>query len=237
VLNPLTAMKILVEVAGESGEAASLKGQDLIVLHQEIMRMENLVQTFLDFARPPQPDMRIVDAKDLVDRTVSLVSSRSEQQGVQIEIVVPAVPVVVRVDPGQIRQVILNLLMNALDATKSGGAITIVLSWEGQSALQQVPARNGSAHEPWVKLCVCDTGPGLPRELGQRIFDPFVSTKETGIGLGLSICARIMDAHGGRILATNGPEKGALFTLLLPPLEKAATESPGERQATNALSM
>ena len=78
------------------------------------------------------------------------------------------------------------------------------------------PARAATASPGWVTVRVCDTGRGLPSELGSKIFEPFVSTKPTGIGLGLSICKRIVESHGGQIEAVNRPEGGAEFTIRLP---------------------
>jgi signal transduction histidine kinase len=102
---------------------------------------------------------------------------------------------------GQVRQVVLNLLLNALDAVPQDGTIWLELRQE-----------NGK----WLTLLVADTGGGLPAGLGAQIFEPFVSTKETGLGLGLSICKRIVEAHEGEIQAANRPEGGALFTVRFP---------------------
>jgi signal transduction histidine kinase len=96
---------------------------------------------------------------------------------------------------------VLNLLLNALDAIPQGGAIRLEIRQEGGK---------------WLTLTVADTGGGLPAGLGEQIFEPFVSTKETGLGLGLSICKRIVEAHDGEIRAANLPEGGAVFTVRLP---------------------
>src|SRR5262249_21102502 len=112
--------------------------------------------------------------------------------------------VVVEADFGQIRQVVLNLLLNALDAVPQGGTVWVRLAAPDTEA------------DGWLTLQVADTGPGLPGQLGQQIFEPFVSTKETGLGLGLSICKRIVEAHGGTLGAANRPEGGACFTVRLP---------------------
>jgi signal transduction histidine kinase len=105
------------------------------------------------------------------------------------------------VDPGQFRQVVLNLVLNSLDALKTGGRIELSLQQD----------KNGD-----LTLRVADNGCGLPPELGQEIFDPFVTSKEAGLGLGLSICKRIVEAHGGRIMGTNRPDGGAEFVVQFP---------------------
>jgi signal transduction histidine kinase len=96
--------------------------------------------------------------------------------------------------------VLLNLVLNALDATQAGGVVTVRLEAEPDGG---------------VKLEVADSGCGLPAALGERIFDPFTTTKETGLGLGLSICKRIAAAHGGSLTGADRPGGGAVFTLLL----------------------
>ena len=124
-----------------------------------------------------------------------------------------AVPI--QADMGQIRQVLLNLLLNALDAVPHGGSIWLEVD-RFRLAPHDGQTRTG------LTLRVCDTGPGLPGELGPKIFEPFVGTKPSGIGLGLSICKRIVESHGGEIRAANRPEGGAVFTVWLPSTTAAA---------------
>jgi len=200
--NPLTAMKILIQAATDRGTAAVVEGRDLAVLEDEIARLEQLVQEFLDFARPPQLEKSSLEFRDLLLKTVDLVAARAAQQHVLIQCDLPEKPVVLQADIGQLRQVVLNLLLNALDALGGGGIIFVTMHQSG--------------NEGWFILEVADTGPGLPAELGQRIFEPFVSTKATGLGLGLSISKRIVEAHGGQISATSRPAGGAVFAMSLP---------------------
>jgi two-component system sensor histidine kinase HydH len=217
--NPLTAMKILVQAAAEQAGDPSLRGRDLTVLEEEITRLEHLIQTFLDFARPPKLEKKSFDVRKLVDQTVHLVTGPATQQGVRIQYDQPTEPLIADADPIQIRQVLLNLLLNALDALPSGGNVSVHMRATGPQG-----AFDGSQ----LVLEVADDGRGLPGDLRERIFDPFVSTKETGIGLGLSVCKRIVEAHGGRITAENRPEGGAVFTVRLPMAdiaEMAATTS------------
>jgi two-component system, NtrC family, sensor histidine kinase HydH len=142
-----------------------------------------------------------------------LLAPRAEQQGVRLECRRPEQPVLIQADVGQMRQVMLNLLLNALDATGHGGTIVV------EMAVSDHLAKENGRRDRWLTLRVSDTGRGLPAGLGQRIFEPFVSTKETGLGLGLSICKRIVEAHEGEIQAANRPEGGAVFTVRLPCLE------------------
>jgi signal transduction histidine kinase len=210
--NPLTSMKILVQGAadGQDGGANGvgtvlpgpvLGGSDLTILEEEIERLERLTQAFLDYARPPKLERRVVDIRPLVDQTIQLVSRRASLSGVHIDFHPPDGPCLAAVDAGQLRQVVLNLVLNALDAMTGGGRITIRLE---------------AGPGDWLTLVVADTGCGLPTKLGNRIFMPFTTTKENGMGLGLSICQRITEAHGGTIHGENRPEGGAVFTVRLP---------------------
>ena len=205
--NPLMAMKILVQSARSGPAPQGLSGRDLEVLEEEITRLEGSIRTVLDFARPSDPEKAPVDARGVVEQTVCLIAARAQRQGVRLGCELPARPLVLEADPGQLRQVLLNLLVNALDVVPLGGSVRV-----GADGPAPRPGRPGR----WLALWVADTGPGLPADVGDRIFDPFVTSKETGTGLGLSICRRIVEAHGGEIGAANGPGGGAVFTVHLP---------------------
>jgi two-component system sensor histidine kinase HydH len=142
--------------------------------------------------------------RELLERAAGLLAARAELHGVRLTVSALPGPVTLEADAGQIQQVLLNLLLNALDVTPPGGEITL----EAETA--------AGAGGPAQTVRVTDTGPGLPPELGARIFEPFVSTKETGLGLGLSVCRRIVEAHGGTITAEDRPEGGAVFIVTLP---------------------
>jgi signal transduction histidine kinase len=199
--NPLMPIKILVQSAADRRPSPGLDGRDLAVLEQEISRLEHSIQMFLDFARPPTIEKRTFEVREILEQIVQLLEARAERQGVRIERRFPDEPLLLQADVGQIRQVVLNLLLNALDAVPGGGTIWLELR-----------KKDGG----WLSLSVVDSGCGLPAGLGAQIFEPFVSTKETGLGLGLSICKRIIEAHEGEIQAANRPEGGAVFTIRLP---------------------
>jgi signal transduction histidine kinase len=201
--NPLMAMKVLIQAAADRD--GGLAGRDLAVLEEEITRLEHLIRTFLDFARPPRLEKRTFEVQGVLDQTVKLVSGRAARQGVGIELQGPGEPVRAEADMGQVRQVVLNLLMNALDALPAGGTVWVRTATEGDPAGRR-----------WLTIRVADNGAGLPAELGQQIFEPFVSTKDTGVGLGLSVCRRIVEAHGGTITAADRPGGGAIFVVRLP---------------------
>ena len=200
VRNPLTGMKLLVEAALRPSRPRQLCEEDLRVIHGEIVRLEEIVRHFLDFARPPTPVRQPLDLRRVVDRPLDLVRVRADRQGVRITAERGEAPLPVAVDPGQMHSIVVNLLLNALDAMPGGGAVAVQLDRHGDEA----------------RLRVCDNGPGLPPQVLDRLFTPFVSTKATGTGLGLSLARRIVEDHGGRIEAANRPEGGACFTIHLP---------------------
>jgi signal transduction histidine kinase len=202
--NPLTSMKILIQTAAEEGGDACLMGRDLAVLQEETGRLERLVTTFLEFARPPNLEKIPLDVRGLVDQTLHLVSGPAAQHDVAVEYQPASHAQHVEADPIQIRQVLLNLLLNALDALPHGGTVRVTSEIVG------------SESEPWLVMKVADNGPGIPSDEADRIFEPFVSTKETGTGLGLPICRRIVEAHGGTIAVENGTAGGAEFAVRLP---------------------
>jgi two-component system, NtrC family, sensor histidine kinase HydH len=205
IRNPLMAIKLLIQTAADRPDGPSLRPRDFQVLEEEIIRLEEIVSGFLDFARPPRPDPRPVDVMELASRIADGLRPRADLQGVAIAVERLTEPVIASADPNQLRQVLLNLMFNALDAQPHGGEVRIGARID----------RAGSA-DPQLVLTVTDNGPGLPQGVGERIFEPFVSTKEAGLGLGLSICRRIAEAHGGTLTAATRPTGGAIFTLRFP---------------------
>jgi signal transduction histidine kinase len=199
--NPLTAIQTLVEAARSGAEGGRLEGQDLAVLEEEITRLNESIQSFLDYARPPKLERRPVDLREIVQRTRQLLAARADRQEIQLAAQLPDQPVTVNADAEQMRQVLLNLVLNAFDAVGHNGSVTMEVS----------PQSNGQA-----LLQVADSGPGIPDSIRERLFEPFVSSKESGTGLGLTICRRIVEQHGGTIVAANRPEGGAVFSVRLP---------------------
>lgn len=199
--NPLTAIKMLVQTNREEAEARGLPFEDLHVIEQEILRMEARLNVFIDFARPPKPERQRIDLAAVVDQTLALIGGRARKQRVQLKFTPPPAPVVVEADGEQVRQLLVNLALNALDVMPRGGILEIELRPQG---------------EPFAELVVLDTGPGIaPRHLA-RLYEPFFTSKETGLGLGLAVSQRIARDHGGSLRAINRPEGGACFILRLP---------------------
>ena len=197
--NPLTSIKMLVQSALEEG-GGGLSSDDLRVIDGEIRRMEGSLRTFLDFARPPKPERRPVELSAVVRDVLDLVRGRAEKQRVTARLEEQGGPLALVADPGQIRQVFVNLVLNALDAMPTGGTLAVVTRRAGG----------------WVEIEISDSGRGVRPDMMPRLFQPFASTKDTGLGLGLVISRRIVEDHGGTIDAGNRPDGGASFFVRLP---------------------
>jgi two-component system, NtrC family, sensor histidine kinase HydH len=218
--NPLTSVKMLVQTGMEGEHAAGLPPEDLKVMEHEIRRMEQCIQMFLDFARPPRSERRQTDLLAILHRALALVEGPARRQKVTLASDLPGEPVHLMIDPEQIHQVVVNLLLNALDAMPRGGTVHLSLTRQAHQA--NGVARTAAADVKseyagdFVAVEVRDHGSGIAPRIRERLFEPFVSSKETGVGLGLSICKRLIEAHGGTIHGDNAPEGGAVFTFTLP---------------------
>jgi signal transduction histidine kinase len=200
VRNPLATIKVLVEGALRARNASPLSREELTVMHGEIARLERIVQDYLDFARPPELNRSLGDLRDVVDQAAALLQTAARRQGVRLGVEQPSGPIWAKVDHDQLRAVLVNLLLNAIEAMPQGGPLRVALDATGRE----------------TKLTVTDTGSGIHPDILKRLFSPFVTSKPSGTGLGLCISKRIVESHGGRITAANRAEGGAVVTLTLP---------------------
>jgi signal transduction histidine kinase len=175
--------------------------------------MDQCIQMFLDFARPPHAERRRTDLIDVVRRAAALMEGRVRRQKVTLVTNLPEISVYAMIDPDQIHQVVVNLLLNALDALPRGGTVQLSVDC-GPFSKDTVDGRKATG--PYVEVQIRDSGPGIAPRIRERLFQPFVSSKETGVGLGLSICKRLIEDHGGAILGDNDPQGGAVFVFRLP---------------------
>jgi two-component system sensor histidine kinase HydH len=200
--NPLTSVKLLIQTVKRQVHHDAARKQ-LQVAQREIARIETTIQDLLDFAKPPALHRVPHDLRATVQRALNLVEGRARQQGVVITERLPRDPVMVNGDPEQLHQVLVNLLLNGIEAMPDGGTLEI--------AVEEDNAESGVC-----RVCVSDRGSGIPPPVLNRIFEPFVTSKESGTGLGLAVSHRIAREHGGALLAANREEGGAVFTLELP---------------------
>jgi two-component system sensor histidine kinase HydH len=201
IRNPLTGIKMLVEASLRPQSRRVLTEEDLQVIFREVKRLEQTVQSFLNFARLPTPRKAPCDLRNLIQEAWDLVAARAREQQVAFEVKGAPRPVMADVDAGQLTTVLVNLYLNALDVVGKGGALGVRLL---------------DTEDGYVGLCVEDNGPGIPPAVMERLFEPFATNKTHGTGLGLYISARILEEHGGSLSASNRPEGGACFTVRLP---------------------
>ncbi len=201
IRNPLTGIKMLVEAALRPQAPRPLNMEDTQMIYREVKRLEQTVQQFLNFARLPAPQIASCDLREIIQQAWEPVRVRALQQKVEPAFHLPAAPVMVSVDAGQIITVLVNLFLNALDAIGGAGRIEVFLA----------PAEGAV-----IRLQISDTGPGIPPEIQEKLFAPFATNKPHGTGLGLFLTGRILDEHGGSISASNRREGGACFTITLP---------------------
>jgi signal transduction histidine kinase len=205
IRNPLTGLGISIDILGEE-EGLSASGRALLGdMAREIDRLEALIRGLLDFARPqpvrPRP-MRVAKALEWQ----GTFREQCRKKGVRFDAELRGNPKL-RGDPEKLKQLFLNLAINALEATEPGGEIRI--------CCDQVRLK-GTA---WVRVMVEDTGPGMDPEVLAQVFNPFFTTKSEGTGLGLAIAHSIVEQHGGRIDARSEPGAGTRFIVDLPALE------------------
>lgn len=215
--NPLTSVKLLIQTAPRDRTGILLEDRQAQVVLHEILRMEETIQGLLDFARPPPLNRVVHDLRDTIQRALNLIEGRAAHEGIRIQPRLPEAPLLVDGDPEQLHQVFVNLLINGIES----------MSHEGTLSVSAGPTESGGRS---CELVVADRGTGIPQDRLTRIFEPFVTTKERGTGLGLPVSRRIVREHGGKILASNRPDGGAVFTVQLP-LAGSTVSSPSQVRA------
>ena len=206
IKNPLHTMRGTAEIFRKAVDAEGPERR-MVDLHiQEIDRLAGVLERFLAFAKPRVTRQERVDLVEVVKRVRELADAQARNVDVRLEVADVGEAQWVLGDPEQLVQVVLSIVLNGLDAL----ADTPAVRWLKMD-VGTVP--RGSAH--YRAIAVSNAGPPIPDDLIERIFDPFVTTKDEGTGLGLSIAARIVDEHGGHIEAIND-DSGVVFRILLP---------------------
>jgi Amt family ammonium transporter len=208
IRNPLTSIKILIHSLVDEMATDASREKDLAVIEAEIGRVNKIIKQFLDFARPRPPSLEPMDVGTVLEETLALLIYEMEAQGVSLERNYASDLSPVPMDREQMKQVFLNLMLNAAQAMNRGGKLTI------HTAVK--PQHPGGRNSPFVEIGIRDTGPGMSGDIKAKIFEPFFSTKEEGIGLGLPIAQRIVEEHGGEIRVESSPGEGTTFYITLP---------------------
>jgi two-component system sensor histidine kinase HydH len=215
IRNPLAVIKGSAETLNKKlASADSLSGELAGYISSEVNRVDALVSRFLDFARPSQLELRPQEVAPLIQHALKAARDRWPDAPVELETELTGKLPLVRADAALCEQVFTNLALNAYEAMGTEGGMLRV------SAKAVDSARQGGNKQHGVIIEFQDTGPGVPPELREQIFNPFFTTKKTGVGLGLSIVSKIVDDHRGWISVVNGAGIGACFRLFLPAAEE-----------------
>jgi signal transduction histidine kinase len=215
VKNPLSSIKSIAQVMSEE-ESLSGYGQDLSLIISEIDRLNRTVSQLLAFSRPSHADSRPVQLSDLITATVTLAANEAKERGVDLEVESITDVTLTGAQGGALREALSNLVLNAVQATEDGGEVKI------QASVQTVAAdpRSGpnDLAAATLTLTVTDSGPGIPADAQQRVFEPFYSTKSRGTGLGLAIVQRRIVEIGGSVELTSPVDDGhgTRFRLIVP---------------------
>ncbi|MBI4764494.1 MAG: histidine kinase, partial [Deltaproteobacteria bacterium] len=205
IRNPLTSVKIRLFSMGRTPDLSPTQKEDLEVISEEIRHIEAIVRSFLEFSRPPKLTMQKVSPSEVVDMTLRLLKHRLESNGVQVELIREKPLTEIWADPDQLKEVLVNLLVNACEVMVKGGVIRILEKEE-----------SGDSGKRAATITISDNGPGIPESIQENIFQPFFSTKEEGTGLGLSIASRIVEKHGGSIKLHSREGEGTTFLITIP---------------------
>jgi two-component system, NtrC family, sensor histidine kinase PilS len=202
IRNPMAAISGSIELLKQSAQSSDDDRALMTIVHREVQRLNVLIGDLLDYANPRPKQTVDFDLGSLVQETVQV--ARGDQNFADVELAASVEePLPIHADPAKLRQVVWNLVRNAADAAGSGGKHVTVEA-------RKAPGGGAS-------ITVADDGPGIPEALVGRIFDPFVTTKQKGTGLGLATCHTIITEHGGRIDVETASGKGTKMVVTLPP--------------------
>lgn len=209
--NPLGTILLYADILLKDLKDQGQVGDDLKMISREAHRCKNIVSGLLNFSRQREVFCRRIDLNGLLTETVNLIRGQKERSEIDYEFILDSSIPPVELDPEQVKQVIVNLVMNAIEAMDGKGSIKISSEY--------------MKHLDKVKFSVSDNGPGIPEENLKKLFTPFFTTKQIGkgTGLGLAICYGIIKMHRGDVRVNTSPGKGAEFMVILPRTHQQAS--------------
>lgn len=205
VRNPLTAIRSTMQYVGSNMRSEQKEMVEELI--GEVDRIDQIISDLLNLSRAGSLQRLPVNLTEVIDQTVRFLDHRARNQSARI-VAESDGPIVVDADPNQLKQVFLNLILNALQAIPEGGEIRLEAGVEA-----------GDPRDPqalWARVLVIDNGPGIPAEVLSQVLDPFFTTKSEGTGLGLSICHNIIEQHGGRLDIRSAEDLGTTVMIQLP---------------------
>jgi signal transduction histidine kinase len=212
IKNPLAGIAGVIQVLKKEQAAGDQKHLVLEEVLSQVERMDKAVRNLLSFARPPEPQMTLVDINELIDKLLGFLAPQFTKNSIVLERRFSIGMPLLTIDPDLMQQALINIALNAIQAMPRGGTFTV-------TTRQTKPAADRAGS---IQIVFSDTGRGIsPDDMG-RIFNPFFTTRQQGTGLGLSITQRIVEQHNGEINVMSSPEGGTDFTITLPYPQGAA---------------
>lgn len=201
IKNPLNAIALRLEIIRELVKAQTPDADpEIDLISKEIMRLDRVVKTFLDFTRPLKLELKELNLEALAREIATLVAPEASRRNVCIEISAPPQAVVIRGDHDHVKQALLNIVMNGIEAMSGGGTLRMEVARNSDHAVVRV----------------IDQGPGISADLREKVFRLYFTTKEKGSGIGLAMAARAVQLHGGTLEISDTPGHGCTFVLTLP---------------------
>jgi signal transduction histidine kinase len=201
VKNPLTTIKTFAEYLPEKYQDREFVEKFSKIIPDEVERINSIIKQLLDFSKPSPPSFIKTNVSQLIRDTLEFLNSEFLKRKVKIDLTDNTHSQTLTIDPNQIKQAILNIIFNSMEAMRNGGSLDIM---------------TGLIKEDYLEIKISDSGCGMSKEDQKHIFDPFFSTKDSGTGLGLSIAHQIIRNHGGSIEVESEREKGTSFLIKLP---------------------
>jgi two-component system NtrC family sensor kinase len=230
--NPLTGVLTFSHLIRDKLPAGSPDAEDMDLVIRETKRCATIIRRLLDFARQKPPERKFTDLNQMIQETAHFIERPAHLHDVDIEMDLAQDLPQLWIDENQIKQVVMNVLVNAQQATEGGGTITV----RTRVCSEPLAPEIGAPAVPMVEVAVVDTGCGIPQKDLQRIFDPFFTSKEVGkgTGLGLSVSHGIVKAHGGTIKVESEVGEGSTFRIYLPIQPRQPTHDAGTRAGASA---
>ena len=213
IRNPLAAIKMLVYSVREEGDLPPSVIDDLNIISNEIDRMERFTRDFLKFAKPAEPILAKINPNECLEEVLRLLKPNLKKNGIDLIYHSLMQPITILADSSQIKQIFLNVTLNAIEVMSDGGELRI----KSEIVKTTNPFDNKNELKNYFSIVFSDSGPGIPDAIMNKLFEPFIKGNEQGVGIGLSISQGIANSHGGWINAENNrPNRGATFSLFLP---------------------
>jgi len=231
VKNPLAGIKSMVQAVIMDLDPTTEPYQYVKRISQEVDRINAFIESTFAFARHKRPRIIRVEITNIIDTVAALLEQNFKTNGVELtKIYAPNLPTI-RVDPDQLHQVFLNVMLNAVEAmvqqpnaASKKHRLTV--------SVKQIQYAQVGELKPHIEIIFQDNGPGVPESLLSKVFDPFFTTKPSGTGLGLAICFKIVSEHSGRIDIANAKEGGAVVSIKLPTIYQSRFETSGAANPT-----